>query len=188
MENYELVLLLDSSVKEADREKFLSDFESKFKDYIVQKDNIWLKNLVYPIKGNLANDKAYLYSYYLNIETSDVKLIWQEFLYNKLILKYDVFRRNKNEINFEFEKLQKDLQVIIDSREEKKLWQKISFFSDLKYSKYINRKSVVMLKKYITRFGNIKPRKYTNNSLSTQKKLRREIIRARNFGLIEFIK
>jgi len=45
-----------------------------------------------------------------------------------------------------------------------------------------------MLKKYITRFGDIKPRKYTRNGVSVQKKLRKEIIRARNFGLVEFIK
>jgi ribosomal protein S18 len=45
-----------------------------------------------------------------------------------------------------------------------------------------------MLKKYVTRFGDMKPRKYTHNWVSVQKKLRKEIIRARNFGLIEFIK
>jgi ribosomal protein S18 len=80
------------------------------------------------------------------------------------------------------------LEDVINSWEEKKLWQKISFFADLKNSKYINRKSIPMLKKYVTRFGDMKPRKYTHNWVSVQKKLRKEIIRARNFGLIEFIK
>lgn len=188
MQNYELVLLLDSSVKESDRENFLSEFKSKFKDYVVQEDKIWLKNLVYSLKWNNANDKAYFYSYYLSLDPSEVKLIREFFLYNNLILKYDIFRRNKLQINFEFNKLQKELQSIIDSREEKKLWQKVTFFSDRKNSKYINWKSIVMLNKYVTRFGDIKPRKYTNNSLSIQKKIRSEIIRARGLGLIDFIK
>jgi ribosomal protein S18 len=45
-----------------------------------------------------------------------------------------------------------------------------------------------MLKKYITRFGNIKPRAYTNNSVSTQKKLKNAILRARELGFIAYKK
>ncbi|OQY38182.1 MAG: hypothetical protein B6229_06600 [Spirochaetaceae bacterium 4572_7] len=40
----------------------------------------------------------------------------------------------------------------------------------------------------MTRFGSIKPRKYTKNPVKTQKKLRQEIIRARGLGLLEFIR
>ncbi|NCC71120.1 30S ribosomal protein S18 [bacterium] len=64
----------------------------------------------------------------------------------------------------------------------------MTFFKSAKNSKYIDWKSIPILKKYITRFGDIKPRKYTSNPVNVQKKLRREIIRARNFGLIGFIK
>lgn len=45
-----------------------------------------------------------------------------------------------------------------------------------------------MLRKYITRFGDIKPRAYTNNSVATQKKLKKEILRARELGFIEYKK
>ncbi len=45
-----------------------------------------------------------------------------------------------------------------------------------------------MLKKYITRFGDIKPREYTNSSVSTQKKLKTAILRARELGFIPFKK
>lgn len=188
MENYELVLLLDPKTKESDRKSLISELEKNFKDNIVSKDEIWLMDLLYALKWVKTNDKAYFYSYYLQLDTAHIKDIKQFFLYNTMILKYDIFRRTKKQASFEFKKLQKELQDIIDGWEEKKLWQKISFFADLKNSKYINWKSICMFKKYITRFGDIKPRKYTHNWVSVQKKLRKEIIRARNFGLIEFIK
>ena len=45
-----------------------------------------------------------------------------------------------------------------------------------------------MLKKYITRFGDIKPREYTHNSVGTQKKLKSIILRARELGFIAYKK
>ncbi len=188
MENYELVLLLDPKTKDSDRKNLTNDLEKILEDGVVSKDEIWLMDLLYELSGVKTNDKAYFYSYYLKLNTSKIDDIKKFFLYNNIVLKYDIFRRTKSQVSFEFEKLQKDLNAIIASWEERKLWQKIYFFSDLKNSKYINWKSIPMLKKYITRFGNIKPRKYTNNWVNIQKKLRKEIIRARNFWLIEFIK
>jgi ribosomal protein S18 len=64
----------------------------------------------------------------------------------------------------------------------------VNFFSDKKNEKYLDRKSVAMLKKYITRFGNIKPREYTHNSVGTQKKLKTAILRARELGFIAYKK
>jgi ribosomal protein S18 len=43
----------------------------------------------------------------------------------------------------------------------------------------INRKSIELLQRYTTRFGRIKPRKYTAVSVKQQKALRTAIIRAR---------
>jgi ribosomal protein S18 len=99
----------------------------------------------------------------LQLDATNIKDIKQLFLYNNIILKYDIFRRTKKQSTFEFKNLQKELTTIIDSWEEKKLGQKISFFADLKNSKYVNWKSIPMLKKYVTRFGDMKPRKYTHN-------------------------
>jgi small subunit ribosomal protein S18 len=52
----------------------------------------------------------------------------------------------------------------------------------------INWKSITLLQHYITRFGNIKPRKYTGNNVSFQKATRQAIIRARELGLIPYIR
>ena len=49
-------------------------------------------------------------------------------------------------------------------------------------------KSVELLKRYVTRFGDVKPRKYSWNSVKHQKQLRKAIIRARELGVLEYIK
>lgn len=43
----------------------------------------------------------------------------------------------------------------------------------------ISWKSIPLLKQYMTRFDNIKPRKYSKHSVATQKKLKQAISRAR---------
>lgn len=65
---------------------------------------------------------------------------------------------------------------------------KKTFFSDLRNEYLINWKSIVILKRYMTRFGDIKKRKYTGVPVRIQKKIRRAIIRARELGLLPYIK
>jgi len=52
----------------------------------------------------------------------------------------------------------------------------------------VNWKSVVLLREFTTRFGNIKPRRFTNLPVKYQKKVRKAIINAREFGLVPYIK
>ncbi len=52
----------------------------------------------------------------------------------------------------------------------------------------INWKSVEFLRKFTTRFGNIKPRKFTGLSVTQQKKVRQAIIRTRELGLLPYTK
>ncbi|PZM82338.1 30S ribosomal protein S18 [Candidatus Gracilibacteria bacterium] len=52
----------------------------------------------------------------------------------------------------------------------------------------IDYKNVELLKKYITKFGKIAPRYYTGVSLKNQKKLAREIKKARVMALLPFVK
>jgi ribosomal protein S18 len=50
----------------------------------------------------------------------------------------------------------------------------------------ISWKALPLLKEYLTRFDNIKPRKYSQHSVRIQKKLRKSLIRARELGLIAY--
>jgi ribosomal protein S18 len=64
----------------------------------------------------------------------------------------------------------------------------MSFFSNNKNVDYLSWKSLSILQKYISRFWEFKPRKYTWNGVSAQKKLRSVIIRARELGVLSYIK
>lgn len=50
----------------------------------------------------------------------------------------------------------------------------------------ISWKAAPLLQEYMTRFDNIKPRKYSQHSVRVQKKLRKAIIRARELGLMAY--
>ncbi len=52
----------------------------------------------------------------------------------------------------------------------------------------INWKAYVILRHFVNRFGNIKKRKFTKLPVKYQKRVRRAIINAREFGLIPYIK
>lgn len=188
MQNYDLVLLVDPSLSEVNRKEVIAELEALIKKIIINQDDIGLQQLMYDLWSKTWNDKAYVYSYHIEAKAEDLDIIKKHLLYNNAIKRYHVFKINKNEDFLIFSKTSDELNKIIEEWDPKKLWQKVKFFSDKKNAKYLNRKSVVMLKKYITRFGNIKPRAYTNNSVSTQKKLKNTILRARELGLVAYKK
>lgn len=188
MQNYELVLVLNIWINDKEREKLIQDFESGIEKNILEKDEMWLLKTAYLLKWKKDFHSAYYLSYYLQAEPTDLLKIKESLLFNKNISRYTVFKMNKQQAFFHFEKLQSELNAIISSWDEKKTWQKVSFFMNLRNKKYINWKSLPMLKKYITRFGDIKPRKYTKNSVVVQKALRVEIFRARELWVLEYIK
>lgn len=188
MQKYDLVLLVDASLSETNRTEVITELETLIKKIIVQQDNVGLQQLMYNLWSKAWNDKAYVYSYCIEAKAEDLDIIKKHLLYNKAIKRYYLFKIDKNQDFLIFSKVTDELNAIIETWDPKKLWQKVSFFSDKKNEKYINRKSVVMLRKYVTRFGNIKPRAYTNTSVSTQKKLKNVILRARELGFIAYKK
>lgn len=188
MQKYDVVLLVDASLAETNRKEVVSEFEKLIKKNIVAQDDIGLQQLAYNLSNKAWNDKAYVYSYCIEAEAETLDLIKKTVLYNKAIKRYFIFKMEKNEEFVSFAKMNNELNAIIEGWDPKKLWQKVTFFSDKKNEKYINRKGIAMLKKYVTRFGNIKPREYTHNSVSTQKKLKTIILRARELGFIEYKK
>ena len=188
MQKYDVVLLVDASLSETNRKEVVSEFEKLIKKDIVDQDDIGLQQLMYDLGNKAWNDKVYVYSYCIQAEAEDLDVIKKNVLYNKAIKRYYIFKMDKNEEFVKFSKVNDELKSIIETWDPKKLWQKVNFFSDKKNAKYLNRKSVPMLKKYITRFGDIKPREYTHNSVSTQKKLKTTILRARELWFVAYKK
>jgi len=188
MKNYELVLLLNPSVQDKEQKEFLAVLEKEIQKNIVEKDDIGLLTLAHDLWEKKGNNKFYFVSYYLKADTDIAKIISQFLLYNKIVYRYSLFSMNKEEGILSFEKTQQEMQKIIDEWIEKKKGNKITFFIKPENRKYVSWKSLPMLKKYMTRFGDIKPRKYTWNPVGVQKNLRKIIIRAREMGLLEYIK
>ena len=188
MQKYDVVLLVDASLSETNRKEVVSEFEKLIKKGILEQDDMGLQQMAYNLGNKAWNDKAYVYSYCIEAQAEDLDMIKKTVLYNKAIKRYFIFKMEKTDEFVKFAKANDELQTVIDAWDAKKLWQKVSFFADKKNMKYLNRKSVAMLKKYITRFGDIKPREYTHNSVSTQKKLKTAILRARELGFVAYKK
>ena len=62
------------------------------------------------------------------------------------------------------------------------------FLADQDNWQYISWKATPLLKKYITRFDNLKPRSYSKHSVTAQKKLRKTKTRTKELGLLPYIK
>ena len=183
MKNYELVLMLNASVSDAERQEFLNGVESNCT--VLNKDEIWIKTVYFTLKG--GNNKVFFVSYNIEASDKDLDAIRKYLKYNTNLIRYEIFVRSNNHEFFNFEKLQSVFDKTIEEIKDKKYGQKITFFTKEENEKYINWKSIAILKYYLTRFGTIKPRCYTGNSVRVQKKLRKEIIRARGLGLLPFI-
>ncbi len=188
MQKYDVVLLVDASLADKDRNAVLENVEAMFDKNILLKDDIGLKTLAYNLKDKAGNDKAYLYSYHIQSPAENIETFKKQMVYNKAIKRYVIYKMDPTQEFFKFADINAEMEKVIEGWEQKKLWQKLSFFADKKNAKYINWKAIPMLKKYVTRFGNIKPRKYTGNPVNLQKKVRESILRARELGLLEYVK
>jgi ribosomal protein S18 len=188
MQKYELVLLLDAAVQDKERNEIVAKLETEIKDCIQQKDDMGLQITKYDLGGIRGNNKFYFMAYELKLDAEHIEKIKKALLYNKVVVRNFLFACKASDEFFAFDTLQKTLEKVIEGWTEKKMGQKTTFYTKPENEKYITWKSLPMLKKYMTRFGDIKPRKYTGNPVRIQKDLRIAIIRAREMGLLEYIK
>lgn len=179
MKKYEVVLLLDPSMKDADRATSLKEIEAAVPQALQSVDTIGLQTLSYDLHRLRGNNRAFIVSYVFALDADGLSALKKVLLYNKAILRYTIFAMTAQQETFEFAKLVKEMEDTIASWEGKKFGQKVTFFLSPKNEKYITWKAIPMLNKYVTRFGEIKPRKYTGNSVSVQKKIKSAVSRAR---------
>ena len=149
--------MLKVSITEAERKAVISEIESKYK--VLDKDEIGIKDLYYTVKGGIR--QAYFVSFSMELSADDIADLKKSLLYNPTLIHYEIFARETNQEFFHFEKLQASFEKAIEDIKDKKFGQKVTFFSKAENAKYINWKSISMLKYYLTRFGDIKPRQYT---------------------------
>lgn len=188
MQKYELVLLLNASLQDKERQETISAIEAELKDWIIQKDEIGLRTTAYDLSRKKWNDKFYFHSYYIEAPVETLDAIKKQLLYSKTVARYFIYKMKETQEFFKFDELNARLEKILEWDEAKKTWQKVSFFMKKDNKQYITWKSLPVLRKYLTRFGNMKPRKYTHNTVLTQKAVKEAIIRARELWMLEYIK
>ena len=59
-------------------------------------------------------------------------------MYTNALVRYDILRMGQNQEMFEYEKLQKELEKIMDSRDDKRFGNRVTFLSLPENDKYIN--------------------------------------------------
>ena len=180
--------MVNTTSSEKDRKGILEEVEWVIKGGLVKKDEIGVCTLVHDLWEKRGNNNFYVISYYFKADQQILESIKKALLYNKVVYRYFIFGMNTSDEMFELKTIQDEMNGILEKWIEKKVWPKVSFFANADNKKYITWKAIPMLKKYMTRFGNVKPRKYTGNSVSVQKKLRSTIIRAREMWFLEYIK
>jgi len=130
MKKYELVLMVDPSLKETDRKSLIKDLEKVLGSNILDTDDIGLQELVYDLGSKRGNNRAYFVSYYLQGDTTSLDEIRKALLYNKGILRYFLFSMTNTQPFHHFDKVTKELVKTIESWEGAKFGQKLTFFSD----------------------------------------------------------
>ncbi|PID34588.1 MAG: hypothetical protein CR971_02445 [candidate division SR1 bacterium] len=188
MQKYELVLVMDPKLNETERNGVIEVFEKDFKDNILKKDDMGVQQLKYDLSRVKGRDAAYFISYHLELEPTAVKKVKEIFLYTSEVYRNFLYKMGNEELFWEYDKINKELQKIIDAWDVKRYGNRVSFFANKDNDKYLTWKAITMLKKYLTRFGNVKPRAYTGNSVSKQKTVRKMLIRARELGLLDYIR
>lgn len=78
--------------------------------------------------------------------------------------------------------------VIKSAKKKKELPVRKGYFNKPLHATELSWKATKLLTFYITRFGEIKPRRYMGNTVRQQKKIRQAIIRARELGVIAYTK
>lgn len=82
----------------------------------------------------------------------------------------------------------KESPVIKAPKKKKELAVRKWYFNKALHASELSWKATKLLMFYITRFGEIKPRRYMGNTVRQQKKVREAIIRARELGVVAYTK
>ncbi len=190
MQKYELVLLLNARKSEEELSKVIASVEKALpKDSILNKDDAWVMQSEYLFWRDKELDKMYLISYHLQLNSEDMISFKKEVAYYEEIIRFFFYKMSNIEEFITY----KDANSWSDKLISKyvgntTLSKKVNILCNKDNVKYLLRKNVTLLNKYITRFDEIKPRKFTWHSVKVQKKLRKVIIRARELWLIRYKK
>lgn len=188
MRLYELVVILDPRLSTDEVAEARSRVEKLIgADAIKDTDDLGLQHLQHNMKDNAQLNKGFVISYAVEIDPNHLENINTELGYDKQVMRYTIFTLQSIEGFLHYEKNLSAAQELADN-EEWSIKKSLTIFADKSHDHLFYWKSIPLLEKFMTRFGDIKPRKYTGVSVSQQKKIRTAIIRSRTLGFLPFIK
>lgn len=191
MKKYELVIVCDAKTSDQELVKVITEIEENLWTGIRKKDDMWLIDAAYKLLGKKDNLKIHVISYYLELDPKEIAIVSQKMTYMKGVIRYFFYSMTNDQPFW----IYKDLVEKLKEKEEEKTESKASeirkksdFLAVGDNSSYVTWKSIPLLQKYITRFNNIKPRKFCKHSVRIQKYVRSQIIRAREIGMLPYIR
>ncbi|MEI7477684.1 MAG: 30S ribosomal protein S6 [bacterium] len=196
---YELVVLLHPQLSKDDQGAIYAKIDSLIGAGKKQTDDLGLIQLAHSIgKGKLQ--QVHLTSYYCELDPSVMPAIKKELSITKGVVRHMFFAMTAKDpfvlykdVNKKFEKVVAVVDesapaapAVTTKEKKKELLVRKGYFNKEAHQLEISWKAVKLLTFYITRFGDIKPRRFMGNSVSQQKQIRQAILRAREIGLIAY--
>ena len=184
--NYELVVLLHPQLSKDEQDAINTKIDTLLGKGKKQTDDMWLVELKHHIgKGKLT--QVHMTSYYCELESQTVDAIKKELSITKGAIRYVFYAMGAKQPFLTFEEVNKKFEdkPVEEWKKKEHLVRKGYFNKDIHLDE-ISWKATKLLKFYITRFGDMKPRKFMSNSVSQQKKVRQAILRARELWVLAY--
>ncbi len=201
---YELVVLLHPQLSKDDQDAIYSKIDTLLGAGKKDTDSMGLVQLAHPI-GKARLTQVHMTSYYCELTPQTTNTIKQELTLTKGVVRHVFFAMTANEpfhtfagVNKKFEKpveekaaveevpAEKKPELTRTTAKKKEQMVRKGYFNKDSHREEITWKATKLLTFYITRFGDMKPRKFMGNSVSQQKKVRQAILRARELGVLAY--
>ncbi len=179
MRTYEGFIVVKPQFDEQQLEEFLNNkYFKMIKDAngeIVKVDNWGLKNFAYPIK---KNTQGYYVRFIYKVPEDFVKNLENRYNMDENILRY---------INLKVEEHSEEAEAPSSEENRRRLTKKERNCPVCREGLIIDYKSFEILKKFTTESGKIIPRRFTRVCAKHQRRIAKEIKRARHLAFLPFV-
>lgn len=177
---YELVVQLHPQVSKDEQAAIYAKIDSLLGKGKKQVDDMGLMQLAHPI-GKARLTQVHMTSYYCELDAQAIAAIKLELSITKNVVRFVLFAMSAHDpfvtfadINKKFEK-----KPVVEGEKKPEALVRKGYFNKEEHNKEVSWKAVKLLSYFMTRFGDIKPRRFMNNTVAQQKKIRQAILRAR---------
>lgn len=187
MRSYELAVLLEPSMSAQQYQELKDRIVWLLDTSDIMIDERWEQKLAHLLHGRRDRSTATIVCFAATIDPTRISDISYQFWFIKEIYRFAFFVRDNTPYVSKKDLLSNSEQMIEAYKEIIWKHKKMTLLTN-KNADLIDRKNTGLLRIFMTRFWDIKPRKYTWISVKLQKKMREQIIRSRGLWIVEFTK